>query len=175
VKAKQRKMIARIWTIGHSTRKIDIFLSLLEENGIKAVADVRMFPGSKRYPQFGREALAKSLGADAVLDYTTEQAPPTRKQYDVFLDAVGKRKTSPLRAACLNALAPGGRAISVDDGLPRMNATNLVVLKDLVDAGKLRPVIDRSYPLEQIAEAHRYVEQDHKRGNVVITIRHAHA
>jgi len=50
VKAKQPKMIARIWTIGHSTRKIDIFLSLLEENGIKAVADVRMFPGSKRYP-----------------------------------------------------------------------------------------------------------------------------
>src|SRR5947209_9722792 len=55
-------MISRIWTIGHSTRKIDIFLSLLEENGIKLVADVRMYPGSKRYPQFGHEALAKSLG-----------------------------------------------------------------------------------------------------------------
>jgi uncharacterized protein (DUF488 family) len=61
MKAKEPKMISRIWTIGHSTRKIDIFLSLLEENGIKLVADVRMFPGSKRYPQFGREALAKSL------------------------------------------------------------------------------------------------------------------
>ena len=47
----------RIWTIGHSTRSIDDFISLLEENGIKLVADVRMFPGSKRYPQFGREAL----------------------------------------------------------------------------------------------------------------------
>jgi len=52
-------------------------------------------------------ALAKSLGADAVLDYTTEQAPSAGKHYDVFLDAVGKRKTSPVRAACLNALAPG--------------------------------------------------------------------
>jgi uncharacterized protein (DUF488 family) len=58
----------RIWTIGHSTRKIDIFLSLLKENGIKLVADVRTYPGSKRYPQFGREALAKSLG-DAGIGY----------------------------------------------------------------------------------------------------------
>jgi hypothetical protein len=54
-------MISRIWTIGHSTRAIDIFISLLEENGIKVVADVRRLPGSKRYPQFNRETLAKSL------------------------------------------------------------------------------------------------------------------
>ena len=50
----------RIWTIGHSTRKIDNFISLLQENGIKLLADVRMYPGSKRYPQFGREALMQS-------------------------------------------------------------------------------------------------------------------
>ena len=56
----------RIWTIGHSTRTIDEFISLLKENGIKLVADVRMFPGSKRYPQFGREALAKSLGESGI-------------------------------------------------------------------------------------------------------------
>src|SRR4030095_4828477 len=56
----------RIWTIGHSTRRIDEFISLLKENGIKVVADVRMFPGSKRYPQFGREALAKSLGENGI-------------------------------------------------------------------------------------------------------------
>ena len=61
-------MIARVWTIGHSTRKIDIFLSLSKESGIKLVADVRMFPGSKRYPQFGRESLAKSL-AEAGIRY----------------------------------------------------------------------------------------------------------
>ena len=54
-------MISRIWTIGHSTRTIDTFISLLEENGIKVVADVRRLPGSKRYPQFNREMLAESL------------------------------------------------------------------------------------------------------------------
>src|SRR5438105_1723541 len=54
-------MVSRIWTIGHSTRKIDIFVALLEENAIKAVADVRMHPGSKRYPQFNRENLAMTL------------------------------------------------------------------------------------------------------------------
>jgi uncharacterized protein (DUF488 family) len=81
VKAKQPK-ITRIWTIGHSTRKIDIFLSLLEENGIKAVADVRMFPGSKRYPQFGREALAKSLGAAEI-------------RYQHFPELGGRRKAKP--------------------------------------------------------------------------------
>jgi uncharacterized protein (DUF488 family) len=82
VKAKQPKMIARIWTIGHSTRKIEVFLSLLDENGIKAVADVRMFPGSKRYPQFGREALAKSLGAAEI-------------RYQHFPELGGRRKVNP--------------------------------------------------------------------------------
>jgi uncharacterized protein (DUF488 family) len=72
-------MISRIWTIGHSTRKIDIFLSLLEENQIKLVADVRMFPGSKRYPQFGREALAESLGEYGI-------------RYEHFPELGGRRK-----------------------------------------------------------------------------------
>jgi uncharacterized protein (DUF488 family) len=82
VKAKAPKMISRIWTIGHSTRKIDIFLSLLQENGIKFVADVRMFPGSKRYPQFGREALAKSLGEHGI-------------RYEHFPELGGRRKAKP--------------------------------------------------------------------------------
>jgi len=82
VKAKERKIISRIWTIGHSTRTIDIFLSLLEENGIKLVADVRMFPGSKRYPQFGREALAKSLGEAGI-------------RYEHFPELGGRRKAKP--------------------------------------------------------------------------------
>jgi len=82
VKAKQPKMIARIWTIGHSTRKIDIFLALLEENGIKLVADVRMFPGSKRYPQFGRKALAKSLSEHGI-------------RYEHFPELGGRRKAKP--------------------------------------------------------------------------------
>ena len=75
-------MIPRIWTIGHSTRKIDIFLSLLQENGIKIVADVRMFPGSKRYPQFGRKALAKSLSEHGI-------------RYEHFPELGGRRKAKP--------------------------------------------------------------------------------
>src|SRR5205814_5444315 len=75
-------MIPRIWTIGHSTRKIDIFLALLEENGIKLVADVRMFPGSKRYPQFGRKALAKSLSEHGI-------------RYEHFPELGGRRKAKP--------------------------------------------------------------------------------
>ena len=82
MKAKQPKMIPRIWTIGHSTRKIDIFLSLLQENGIKVVADVRMFPGSKRYPQFGRKALAKSLSEHGI-------------RYEHFPELGGRRKAKP--------------------------------------------------------------------------------
>ena len=72
----------KIWTIGHSTRKIDIFVSLLKENGIKLVADVRMYPGSKRYPQFGREALAKSLGEAGI-------------RYEHFPELGGRRKARP--------------------------------------------------------------------------------
>jgi uncharacterized protein (DUF488 family) len=72
----------RVWTIGHSTRNIDDFVSLLKANEIKAVADVRMFPGSKRYPQFGREALMKSLSAHAI-------------RYEHFPELGGRRKPNP--------------------------------------------------------------------------------
>jgi uncharacterized protein (DUF488 family) len=72
----------RIWTIGHSTRTIDEFISLLKENGTKLVADVRMFPGSKRYPQFGREALAKSLGESGI-------------RYEHFPELGGRRTPKP--------------------------------------------------------------------------------
>jgi uncharacterized protein (DUF488 family) len=75
-------MISRIWTIGHSTREIVVFLSLLKENGIQLVADVRMYPGSKRYPQFGREALAMSLSEDRI-------------RYEHFPELGGRRKAKP--------------------------------------------------------------------------------
>jgi uncharacterized protein (DUF488 family) len=75
-------MISKIWTIGHSTRKIDIFISLLERNGIKLVVDVRMFPGSKRYPQFNKEALAKSLKARGIC-------------YEHFPELGGRRQPQP--------------------------------------------------------------------------------
>jgi NADPH:quinone reductase-like Zn-dependent oxidoreductase len=112
----------------------------------------------------------KSLGAVAVLDYTAADAPPAGATYDLVLDAVGKRRGSPLKDACRRAVAPGGRYVSVDDGAPGFSAADLAALAELVDAGAIVPVIDRVYPLERIVDAHRYVEGDHKRGNVVITI-----
>jgi uncharacterized protein (DUF488 family) len=72
----------RIWTIGHSTRNIEIFISLLEENGIKLLADVRSGPGSKRYPQFNREALAETLSARGI-------------RYEHFPELGGRRKAKP--------------------------------------------------------------------------------
>ena len=115
--------------------------------------------------------LAKSLGAYAVIDYTKERVP-RGKHYDLVFDAVGKRKTSTLKLACRGALAPGGKYVSVDDGMPRIAASDLALLTKIVQAGKLKPVIDRRYSLEQIVEAHRYVDQGHKKGNVVITVGH---
>jgi len=113
--------------------------------------------------------LVRSLGADAVLDYAKDEASALT-HYDVVFDAVGRRKTSPLKVAATNALTPADRFISVDDGLPRFRRDDLIRLRELAEAGTLTPVIDRRYPLERIAEAHRYVEQGHKKGNVVITI-----
>jgi NADPH:quinone reductase-like Zn-dependent oxidoreductase len=83
---------------------------------------------------------------------------------------VGKAKSSPLKEQCKAALTPNGTYLSVDDGRPQVRTEGLLVLKDLVEAGKLQAVIDKRYPLEQMADAHRYVETGHKRGNVVITV-----
>jgi NADPH:quinone reductase-like Zn-dependent oxidoreductase len=113
--------------------------------------------------------LVTSLGATTVLDYTKD-ALPAGMRYDVVFDAVGRKKTSPLKLACANALTANGRSISVDDRVPRVRREDLIELQELVEAGRLKPVIDRRYPLEQIAEAHRYVEQGHKKGNVVIAV-----
>ncbi len=113
--------------------------------------------------------LLRSLGADRVLDYTTDQ-PSALGRYDVVFDAVGRKKTSPMKVALASAVTAAGKYISVDDRLPRVRRDDLLRLKDLAEAGKLKPVIDRRYPLEQIAEAHRYVEEGHKKGNVVITV-----
>jgi NADPH:quinone reductase-like Zn-dependent oxidoreductase len=114
--------------------------------------------------------LVQSLGADTLIDYTRADAPPSGALYDLILDAVGKRKTSAFKEHCQTALTPSGKYFSVDDGLPKIHTADLVLLRELIEAGKLKAVIDRCYPLEQMAEAHRYVEAGQKRGNVVITV-----
>jgi NADPH:quinone reductase-like Zn-dependent oxidoreductase len=131
--------------------------------------------------------LVTSLGADKVIDYTKEDFTKNGETYDVIFDAVGKGPFS----GCMRSLKKEGiylQAVAAPALMVRMRWTsmisskkliggtatpeteNLIYLKQLVEAGKIKPVIDRSYPLEQIIEAHRYVDKGHKKGNVVITI-----
>jgi NADPH:quinone reductase-like Zn-dependent oxidoreductase len=118
-------------------------------------------------------ALVESLGADAVVDYTREDFTKSGEHYDVILDAVGKRKSALAMLRAADALAPGGKCLSIDDIRPWLRAEDLQLLKRLAESGELKPVIDRSYPLEDIVEAHHYVEQGHKRGNVIVTVGHS--
>ena len=114
--------------------------------------------------------LVKSLGADSVIDYTKKDSINLIKQYDFILDAVGKIKTSELKEACKKALTPKGKYVSIDDGKLKLDSNRLALIKELVETGHIKPVLDRSYPLEQIVEAHEYVEKGHKKGGVAITI-----
>ena len=114
--------------------------------------------------------LIRSLGVDAVIDYTKDDFTKMDGLYDLIFVAVGSRVRPPSRADCRRALVAGGRYVSVDQGKPVMSIEDLVLLKQLVEAGELKPVIDQCFPLEQIAEAHRYVDRGHKKGNVVITL-----
>jgi NADPH:quinone reductase-like Zn-dependent oxidoreductase len=136
----------------------------------------------------------KSLGADQVIDYTQEDFTENGKIYDIIFDTVGKHSfseckgsltddgiylaTVPTPVIMLQALWPARRGSKkvkfVAAGLRPASAKikDLVFLTNLIEAGKIKPVIDRCYPLEQMAEAHRYVEQGHKKGNVVITMEH---
>ena len=118
--------------------------------------------------------LVKSLGADKVIDYTKEDIADSEERYDFILDAVpnGKIDRKKLKAQCKKVLSPNGKYISIDDGSPVLKSENLVRLNALYEAGKYKAVIDRTYPLEQIVEAHKYVDTGHKKGNVVITVKH---
>ena len=109
--------------------------------------------------------LVKSLGADHVIDYSKEDFTKNGCTYDVIFDAVGK--DSPSRSK--RSLTENGTYLSVRSSA-EIKPEDLLFLKQLIEAGKLRSVIDRRYPFEQIPEAHQYVEKQHKKGNVVVTI-----
>nr|WP_321407106.1 NAD(P)-dependent alcohol dehydrogenase [uncultured Carboxylicivirga sp.] len=114
--------------------------------------------------------LVKSLGSDGMIDYSAENAALQLETYKYVIDAVGNTKSSELKEKSKKALTADGKYISIDHGTPLTPRDAFLKLKSLTEQNKIKPVIDRIYPLEQIAEAHKYVEKGHKRGNVVITI-----
>jgi NADPH:quinone reductase-like Zn-dependent oxidoreductase len=114
--------------------------------------------------------LVRSLGATTVIDYTTDDFTQGGERYDLIFDAVGKRKSAKAMLNAGAALAPGGVSMSVDDAFPRTKKSDLLTLKELAESGAFRPVIDRRYTLDEIVEAHRYVDLGHKKGNVIVTI-----
>ncbi|ANF97274.1 NAD(P)-dependent alcohol dehydrogenase [Paenibacillus bovis] len=112
-------------------------------------------------------SLVREMGASEVLDYTQPSFREQLKRYDVVFDAVGKL---PEKQA-LKVLVPGGTYITVDgQGMIRTTREDLVYIRERAEAGEIWPVIDRFYTLDEIPEAHRYVEQGHKKGNVVIRV-----
>lgn len=114
--------------------------------------------------------LVASLGATTVIDYTSEDFTEKAARYDLILDAVGKRKSASVLQRCRQVLSSGGAFVSVDDGRPNLRREDLVLLGELATKGEIRPVIDRTYALDGIVEAHRYVDNGHKRGNVVVAV-----
>ena len=134
--------------------------------------------------------LVKSLGADTVIDYTRDDFTRNGKTYDLIFDVVGATTFD----RCQHSLKPNGVFLQnimeltdvvrvlwtsvagrkkIKGGVAINNLKRMSFIAELAAAGKLRPVIDRSYPLEQTAEAFKYVEQGHKKGNVVITVAHS--
>lgn len=110
--------------------------------------------------------LVKSLGADHVIDYTKEDLTATEERYDVIYDTLGKLSKS--QAAKL--LAPNGTFVSMAKLDTKESMDNLIFIKELIEKGEIKAVIDRSYPLENIVEAHRYADTGRKKGNIVITV-----
>jgi len=137
----------------------------------------------------GKLDMLRSIGADQVIDYTQEDFTRSGETYDLIFDVVGKSSFS----GSIRSLKQNGRYLIANPGLSQMvrgrwtsmtsskkaisgaasgTTEDLIFLKELIEEGKIRSVIDRRYPLEQTAEAHRYVETGHKKGNVVITVEH---
>ena len=138
--------------------------------------------------------MVRSIGADDVIDYTQEDFTQNGQRYDLIIDNVGNRSVSD----CKRALSPEGICVIIGYSSPvllfqamflgplismtgskkiglmeaNINKKNLVFLKELLEAGKVVPVIDRRYPLSEVAEAIRYLEEGHAQGKVVITLEH---
>lgn len=110
----------------------------------------------------------KALGADKVIDYTEEDFTQGDETYDFIFDAVGKVSSSKSK----RALSKDGVFLSVLTSSDKERIEDIIFIKELIEAGKVRTVIDREYPLEQIVEVHRYVDKGHKKGNVVIKVEH---
>jgi NADPH:quinone reductase-like Zn-dependent oxidoreductase len=138
----------------------------------------------------GKLDMLRSIGADHVIDYTQEDFTKSSKSYDVIFDVMGKGSFS----GSVRSLKQNGRYLLGNPGLSQMirgrwtsmrssksvitgaasqKTEDLLFLKELIETGKIKPVIDRCYPLEQIAEAHRYVDTGQKIGNVVISVEHS--
>ncbi len=113
--------------------------------------------------------MVKSIGADRVLDYTQGNYIEPGVKYDIIFDAIGKMMSGIPKSAFKKALDKGGTFLSADMG-HKDNEKDLITLKEMIEAGSLKPVIDRIYAFEQIPEAHKYVEKKHKKGNVAITV-----
>lgn len=109
--------------------------------------------------------LVKLIGADKVIDYTKENFTKSNEKYDIVYDAVMKST----KAKCKSILKENGVFLN-NTQLPKAKEEDLLFLKDLIESDKMKPVIDRVYTIEQIVEAHKYVDKGHKKGNVVITI-----
>lgn len=112
--------------------------------------------------------MVKSLGADEVIDYTKEDFSLREERYDTIFDAVAKCQ----KAQYTRALKPNGAYVTVAKLNTKQSEEEFTAIQGLIEAGKIKAVIDRCYPLENMVEAHKYVETGHKKGNVVITIRH---
>jgi len=138
----------------------------------------------------GKLDMLRTIGTDQVIDYTQEDFTESGATYDVIFDVVGKSSFS----RSVRSLKENGRYLIANPGLSQMvrgrwtsmiggkkvivggtdyKTEQLIFLKELIEVGKIKSVIDRRYPLEQIAEAHRYVEKGQKTGNVVITVGHS--
>lgn len=114
--------------------------------------------------------LVRSLGAGNVIDYTKEDHLPVGELFDLVFDAVGEFKSSALKLQCKKALTAKGKYISVDHGSPKSHMENIELLKKLAESGHIKAIIDKIFPLEQMVEAHRYVDRGHKKGSVVIKV-----